>query len=479
MFETMASFMLVEHANGALFIPARARPITPALWRQPQALPTKDGYIAALIYNDKHWAAFVDAVQPPWAGASSPPWRSARTRSTRSTACWPRPASARPRNGSTCCASWTSRPPAPHARRAVRQPAPERGRILRDRRHASTGRCAFPVCRRGSRERRAGSRARRVSWVRIRGRAATNSDLIRPTSSPRWVRDKGHLRGLRNGPGCRRRCARKLRDLVDAHVPEDFLGAFTDDPADLEFGPAVLPAARRTRACSAWPGPRSSAAAGPRSGSRPWCARRCGRTTSRAARSTWASTGSGRRSCGTAPPSSSARTCRRSRAARSSGARASASRRRARTSRRCAPRPAATATAGCITGQKIWTSYATMAQWCFLLARTHKGEKKQQGLTIFLVPMADPAIEVRPIRCMMGPHHLNEVFFDDLRVTDADVLGTVDEGWSDRAGRAVLRAGRHRPLRAVRTTAAVRRRSVSAIAGTDCPPSCAAAGRAC
>jgi alkylation response protein AidB-like acyl-CoA dehydrogenase len=83
-----------------------------------------------------------------------------------------------------------------------------------------------------------------------------------------------------------------------------------------------------------------------------------------------------------------------------------------------------------VSGQKIWTSYATMAQWCFLLARTTKGEKKQQGLTIFLVAMDDPAIQVRPIRCMMGPHHLNEVFLDDLRVTEADVLGTVDAGWS-------------------------------------------------
>ena len=83
-----------------------------------------------------------------------------------------------------------------------------------------------------------------------------------------------------------------------------------------------------------------------------------------------------------------------------------------------------------ISGQKIWTSYATMAQWCFLLARTAKGEKKQQGLTIFLVPMGDPAIQVRPIRSMMGPHHLNEVFFDDLRVTEADVLGPLDGGWS-------------------------------------------------
>jgi alkylation response protein AidB-like acyl-CoA dehydrogenase len=82
-----------------------------------------------------------------------------------------------------------------------------------------------------------------------------------------------------------------------------------------------------------------------------------------------------------------------------------------------------------VSGQKIWTSYATMAQWCFLLARTSRGEKKQQGLTIFLVPMSDPAIEVRPIDCMMGPHHLNEVFFDELRVTEADVLGPVDDGW--------------------------------------------------
>jgi len=71
-----------------------------------------------------------------------------------------------------------------------------------------------------------------------------------------------------------------------------------------------------------------------------------------------------------------------------------------------------------------------MAQWCFLLARTSKGERKQQGLTIFLVPMDDPAIEVRPLRTMLGPHHLNEVFFDNLRVTPADVLGTVDDGWS-------------------------------------------------
>ena len=68
MFETMASFMLVEHANGAMFDP----PLGPAVYPRtvaPNRRPyrTKDGYIAALIYNDKHWNAFIDAVRPAWA----------------------------------------------------------------------------------------------------------------------------------------------------------------------------------------------------------------------------------------------------------------------------------------------------------------------------------------------------------------------------------------------------------------------------
>ena len=83
-----------------------------------------------------------------------------------------------------------------------------------------------------------------------------------------------------------------------------------------------------------------------------------------------------------------------------------------------------------VSGQKIWTSYATMAEWCFLLARTDKGDKKQQGLTIFLVPMSSAGIDVRPIATMLGPHHLNEVFLDDVWVIEADVLGEVGHGWT-------------------------------------------------
>ena len=69
MFETMASFMLVEHANGPMFDP----PLGPAVYPRavaPNRKPyrTQDGQIAALIYNDKQWSAFIEAVRPPWAG---------------------------------------------------------------------------------------------------------------------------------------------------------------------------------------------------------------------------------------------------------------------------------------------------------------------------------------------------------------------------------------------------------------------------
>ena len=82
-----------------------------------------------------------------------------------------------------------------------------------------------------------------------------------------------------------------------------------------------------------------------------------------------------------------------------------------------------------ITGQKIWTSYAGMAQWCVLAARVGAGER-HEGITMFLVPMDTPGVTVRPIRSMLGPHHLNEVFFDDVWADAGAVLGEVGEGWA-------------------------------------------------
>jgi alkylation response protein AidB-like acyl-CoA dehydrogenase len=82
-----------------------------------------------------------------------------------------------------------------------------------------------------------------------------------------------------------------------------------------------------------------------------------------------------------------------------------------------------------ITGQKVWTSYASMAQRCFLLARTGDPGGRKDGITVFLLDMDQPGVEVRPIRSMLGPHHLNEVYFDSAWVPDSGVLGQVGDGW--------------------------------------------------
>ncbi|CAM5477275.1 acyl-CoA dehydrogenase family protein [Streptomyces aurantiogriseus] len=83
-----------------------------------------------------------------------------------------------------------------------------------------------------------------------------------------------------------------------------------------------------------------------------------------------------------------------------------------------------------ITGQKIWTSLAHEADWCFVLARTDPGSTRHRGLTFFLVPMDQPGrIEVRPIRQMTGTSDFNEVFFDGAHARVEHVVGAVGDGW--------------------------------------------------
>ncbi|MCH9667841.1 MAG: acyl-CoA dehydrogenase family protein [Actinomycetia bacterium] len=82
-----------------------------------------------------------------------------------------------------------------------------------------------------------------------------------------------------------------------------------------------------------------------------------------------------------------------------------------------------------INGQKVWTSLAHWAQWCFVLARTEKGSKRHGGLSYLLVPLDQPGVEIRPIIQLTGDSEFNEVFFDDAR-TDADlVVGEPGDGW--------------------------------------------------
>ena len=83
-----------------------------------------------------------------------------------------------------------------------------------------------------------------------------------------------------------------------------------------------------------------------------------------------------------------------------------------------------------VNGQKIWTSLAQLADWCLLLVRTDTAAPKHKGITCLLVNMRSEGISVRPLRQMSGDSGFNEVFFANLRVPVAQVLGQVDQGWT-------------------------------------------------
>ena len=82
-----------------------------------------------------------------------------------------------------------------------------------------------------------------------------------------------------------------------------------------------------------------------------------------------------------------------------------------------------------ITGQKVWTTLAHRADWCFVVCRTDPESSSHHGLSYLLCPMDQPGIEVRPLRQMTGSAEFNEVFFDGARTAKENVLGPVGEGW--------------------------------------------------
>jgi alkylation response protein AidB-like acyl-CoA dehydrogenase len=82
-----------------------------------------------------------------------------------------------------------------------------------------------------------------------------------------------------------------------------------------------------------------------------------------------------------------------------------------------------------ITGQKVWTSLAHVADWCFVLARTEPGSRRSSGLSMLLVPMAQPGVTVRPIRQLTGTSEFNEVFFDGATAGAEMVVGERGDGW--------------------------------------------------
>ncbi len=82
-----------------------------------------------------------------------------------------------------------------------------------------------------------------------------------------------------------------------------------------------------------------------------------------------------------------------------------------------------------INGQKVWTSLAQHAQWCFVIARTTPGSTRHRGLSYLLVPMDQPGVEVRPILQLTATSEFNEVFFDDARTEASLIVGGEGSGF--------------------------------------------------
>jgi len=97
-----------------------------------------------------------------------------------------------------------------------------------------------------------------------------------------------------------------------------------------------------------------------------------------------------------------------------------------------------------VTGQKVWTSLAQWADWCFVLARTSppaEGVPKHKGLSYLLVPMHQDGIEIRPIVQLTGDSEFNEVFFDGARTGGDNVIGGVGGGWAVAMGTLAFERG--------------------------------------
>ena len=82
-----------------------------------------------------------------------------------------------------------------------------------------------------------------------------------------------------------------------------------------------------------------------------------------------------------------------------------------------------------VNGQKVWTSGAQYADWMVLLARTDPEAPKHRGISYFLLDMKTPGVSVRPLVLLNGHSHFNEVFFEDVRIPKANLLGPKNEGW--------------------------------------------------
>ncbi len=83
-----------------------------------------------------------------------------------------------------------------------------------------------------------------------------------------------------------------------------------------------------------------------------------------------------------------------------------------------------------VSGQKVWTTFAQYAKWCMLVARTDPDAPKHKGLTYFLMDMEQEGVQVRPLVQITGEGEFNEIFIEEARIPDANVVGGVGNGWA-------------------------------------------------
>lgn len=82
-----------------------------------------------------------------------------------------------------------------------------------------------------------------------------------------------------------------------------------------------------------------------------------------------------------------------------------------------------------LTGQKVWTTYAQHADWCMVFCRTDPSSSRRNGVSCLLVDMRSPGVTVRPLRQIGGQAEFNELFFEEVRVPRANLLGELHQGW--------------------------------------------------
>jgi alkylation response protein AidB-like acyl-CoA dehydrogenase len=83
-----------------------------------------------------------------------------------------------------------------------------------------------------------------------------------------------------------------------------------------------------------------------------------------------------------------------------------------------------------LNGQKVWSSFAHLADWCILVARSDPESERHAGLTYLIVDMHAPGVEVRPLRQITGEAEFNEIFFTDVEVPSENVVGEIGDGWA-------------------------------------------------